>query len=343
MSNANPSHPRRTLRNLCLIYFGLLTIWILLYSLYGDGNGYLGLANALAVYFFLPLPVVILIALFKRDFLLITLGLLGFAAFAWLWGGLFWPNLPVEVEGPRLRVMTFNVLGRSGDSKDVIASIQTENADILLLQEVTPEIASALFNSIAEDYPYQIINARPMAAGMAVFSRYPLKEIDIVLDGRWRGEPQLLEIDWNGQPVTLVNFHTLSTGALWPRWVRYTFSNRNQTMSDLASLAADTRGPLIMAGDANSTSLNDSYKAVNAVLADAWKTSGTGLGHTFPGQVKAGDFLTRVSFFLIPHWLVRIDYIFYSDEWQAERTWLAEFNGGSDHRGVVSDLILVSE
>jgi vancomycin resistance protein VanJ len=322
-------------------YLILLASWFGLYVLFGDGSGYLGLANALAVYFFAPLPFVLLVAIGTRDKSQLIASLLALAVFAANWGPLFWPKSGA-VEGDILRVMSFNVLGRKGDPNQVIASIQAENADVLMLQEVTPEFSALMTLALEDEYPHQVIDARERASGMAIFSRYPLEPMDIVLDGRWRGDPQIVSLDWNGQPVTLVNFHTLSTGAIWPRWVYYTFNQREEDVSHLVNFVREEieSRPLIAAGDLNATRLNDAYKAIDEALDDAWWEAGWGLGHTFPGQIEPDDWFTRINIFMIPHWLVRIDHIFYSHHWQATQTQLADFNGGSDHRGVITELIL---
>lgn len=336
---------KRVLLRLCVAYFMALTGWLLLYLLFGDGNGYLGLANALAVYLFVPLPVATWIAWRAHNRGLLAAAVGALVVFAALWGPMFLPKGGAADEGPRLRVMTFNVLGRAGDNHAVVESILAEDADVLFLQEITPEIAALLEVSLAGQYPYRVERPGGRATGMAVFSKYPLVPMDVALDGTWMGRPQVLQMDWNGQAVTLVNFHTRSTGNIWPRWVRRTFGDRLVALGGLADFAATEQGlgPIVVAGDANETQLNDGYKQLAGVLTDAWLAAGRGLGHTFPGPVEAGDNVTRVSLFLVPHWLVRIDYVFYSSQWQASDAWLAGVYGGTDHRGVVTELVLTGE
>jgi endonuclease/exonuclease/phosphatase (EEP) superfamily protein YafD len=341
---AKPKQSNSFIQRVSIWYYIGLFSWFLLFNFLGDGNGYLGLANALALYFFIPLPLFLLIAWFRYSRVLLVAGVVGIGIFALLWGPLFVPKADVT-EGPRLRVMTFNVLGRIGDPHDVLDSILAEGPDVLFLQEITPEFADTLLPALTPEYPHQMLDIKPQAGGMAVFSRFPIQAIDIELGGRWRGEPQLLNLDWEGQQITLVNFHTVSTGTVWPRGVFFTASRREESVDLLVSFAENTveHTPLIMAGDGNLTRLNATHRELDTVLDDAWWESGFGLGHTFPGQIEADDLFTRISFFMIPHWLVRIDYVFYSEHWQSSRTWLAEFNGGSDHRGVVTELVLVAD
>ena len=325
------------------LYSFFVLSWFILYVLFGDGSGFLGLANAVSIYFFLPLPLIALIALFYRQRLLWWPVILGVLIFAWLWGPLFARETMPQADGQHLRVMSFNILGRAGSHLPIIDSILAEDADVLLLQEVTPEMAAILSVRLADVYPYQILQPAPQASGMGVLSRYPIEALDVSLSGYWIGSPQIIGLDWMGDKVTLVNFHTLPTGTLWPRSVRRSFERRGQDLKTLADFAEQQSefGPLIVAGDANVTHLNEAYKVLTAVLQDAWMQAGSGIGHTFPGPIDEDSAYARISFFRIPYWLVRIDYIFTSTHWQADSTWLAEFSGGSDHRGVVTELVLV--
>jgi endonuclease/exonuclease/phosphatase (EEP) superfamily protein YafD len=239
--------------------------------------------------------------------------------------------------------MTINVLGKARQPETVLASIQAARPDLVFIQEFTPDLASSLSPDLEKVLPYQIMDPGLGSEGLAVFSRYPVERMDIVLQGTWRGDPQVLRMDWQGREVTLVNFHALSTGGLWPGLVRYTTRERLETLSALADFAAGESGLLIVAGDANTTRLNTPYKLLDEVLDDAWWEAGWGLGHTFPGQISSDDWFTRVSFFIIPHWLVRIDHVFYSVQFRASSAALAEFNGGSDHRGLVTDLVWLGD
>lgn len=320
-------------------YLAMLFTWFGLYLVFGDGFGYLGLVNALSVYLFVPLPIVLFIALRANRRWILLAGLAASAIFAWLWGPLFWPNAAVDASLSSLRVMTFNVLGRAGDFDQVLASIEAENPDVLFLQEFTPEFAGPITAGLSEEYPYQVLNPQPRANGLGVFSRYPLEPIDVVIDGNWRGTPQVLQLNWQGESITLVNFHALSTGGVWPGLVRHTTRERDEAFGYLADFVNQQSGPVILAGDANMTRQNNPYRVLDERLDDAWWEAGWGFGHTFPGSLEPGDLFTRVSLFFIPYWLVRIDYVFYSEEFQASNAWLAEYHSGSDHSGVVADLV----
>ncbi|MEX2144623.1 MAG: endonuclease/exonuclease/phosphatase family protein [Anaerolineales bacterium] len=337
--STRPSLFLRLMKATSSLYLALLFIWFLLYLTFEDGFGYLGLANALAVFFFVPLPLALFSAWKAGDRRLLAAGLLAASLFAWLWGPLFLPSPSPNLAGPRLRVMTINVLGKAGYPEAVLASIQATDPDVVFVQEFTPELVSPLSKGLRESLPYQVLEARVGSNGLAVFSRFPIERLAVLVPGRWKGAPQVLRMDWEGRLVTLVNIHAVSTGSPWPGLVRYTTRERLAALSALADFVAEQDGPVIVAGDANTTRLNKPYKLLDAVLDDAWWEAGWGLGHTFPGRVEPDDWFTRVSFIVIPHWLVRIDHIFYSAPFQARNAALADFYGGSDHRGLVTELV----
>ena len=57
----------RLIRTLCWAYLAILLLWLVAYLLAGDGIAYLGLVNLVAVYLFIPLPLVLPAALLCRS------------------------------------------------------------------------------------------------------------------------------------------------------------------------------------------------------------------------------------------------------------------------------------
>ena len=345
MKKDTNNYPLKWLYLIGVSYLIALFSWFFLYVTFGDGNGYLGLVNALALYLFVPLPVLAFISLTLKFKQLLIPIIAGLFLFAYLWGPLFIISESSFNEADAtLRVMTFNVLGRAGSHEPILKSLREENADVIFLQELTPDIASLISQRLVDDYPFQILQPAPRSSGLGVISRYPLQKLDALIPGHWLGVPQILGMDMGGEVITLINFHTIPTGSLWPRRVIGTFEDRENDLEALAKFAASQKliSPLIVAGDANVTRLNDAYKSVAEVLEDAWLQAGYGFGHSFPGPYEDGNSFAQISFFHIPFWLVSIDYIFYSNDFEALDTWMGAFYGGTDHRSVVSDILLRS-
>lgn len=322
-------------------YLAVLFGWLAVHLLSGDRHAYLALANFLAVYFFAPLPLVLLAALIGRSRALGIGFALGALAFLGLWGELFLPRLErAAAGGPTLTVMTYNVLAWHDRYGAIIDTIRHEDPDIVFLQELNAGLAQALARQLGREYPYQVVEPADNPTGIGVISKHPLRPTGERLPLRWVGGPQVLEMDWRGQKVTLVNFHMAPTGRLAaPDVVAGEVQLREAEARALVDLALRS-GPAILAGDANSSPLNESYKILNRSLSDAWREAGFGLGHTFPGSTIPGSDRPQIAGWYVPPWLARIDYVFHTPEWAVWQARLARFDGVSDHRGVVAVLSL---
>ncbi|MFC1936102.1 endonuclease/exonuclease/phosphatase family protein [Chloroflexota bacterium] len=330
---------RRWLPPLLWAYFTLLFGWLGAYLLFGDRQGYLAIVNQLAELMFLPLPLVLLAAVYlrRREVWVGTLAAL--VVFGVFWGPMFTPRLGPAPAGERLTVMTYNTLGPQPHTEPMLAVLQAEQPDVVLIQELSPEQAAVLQTELIDLYPYQVLDPQPSVIGMGAISKYPLADMPDQLQVNWVGEPQVLNLSWQGQEVVLVNFHMWAFGIAPAEYVEENFRTREGQARALAKFAAGVDGPLIVAGDANVSSLSDAYEIFTADLEDAWRQAGWGFGHTFPGSDIPGSSRPRVSGRPVPQWLVRIDYVLYNQHWAATEAHLAPFDGVSDHRGVVVELV----
>jgi endonuclease/exonuclease/phosphatase (EEP) superfamily protein YafD len=301
-----------------------------------------GLFTSVAVYLFFPLPIVGLIALFfrRREGWLFTA--LGLIIFTWLWGTLFIPRgTPLAGANPHtsLGVLTYNVLGMHTSAAPVIDVISEEDADVVFLQEVNTNLAEKIETELADEYPF--LDPMDGVKGMGVISRYPLQPTGERLPLNWVGVPQILEMEYLGAQVTLVNFHMYAQRFRPAAATDENFRYREAQARALAEFAGEIPGPLIAAGDANASDLNEAYRIItSAPMKDVWREAGLGLGNTFPGSDGPGSSRFHYAGWYIPMWLVRIDYIFTSSHWEAVTARLARFDGVSDHRGVVAELVI---
>lgn len=339
---------RRVLLGASWVYLALLFFWLALYVTTVDRIGYVGLVNLLAVYLFAPLPLVAIAALAWRQRTLGTGVLLGILVFGWFWGGLFLPR-PATPTGdePPLRVMTFNVLATHNQWQPLVETIRAARADVVFIQELNPVQAAELQSALAEIYPYAVLDPRPNAFGIGTLSRFPLHQAQgsrALPDGAaalpWIGGPQVLEMDFQGERISLVNFHMLSTPRVRsPAAITHDFRNRDTQARALVEIAA-RNGSTILGGDANSVPLSSAYQILSSNLTDAWQEAGFGLGHTFPSRSTVpGSDRVQIGGWYVPPWLARIDYIFHTDHWQTVSAELAQIDGVSDHRGLVVELV----
>jgi endonuclease/exonuclease/phosphatase (EEP) superfamily protein YafD len=238
--------------------------------------------------------------------------------------------------------MTYNVLGNQNQTPPLISVIRHENPDVLFIQELNPDLALVLEDELLYQYPYQILAPERGVRGMGVISKFPLEESGSQLPLGWVGKPQLINMNWQGQEVILVNFHMFPSGIGSPDRVAEVFRAREEQARVLAAFASQARvhHPIVVAGDANVTDLSQAYKILSEELSDAWRQAGSGFGHTFPGSDGPGSSRPRIAGWSVPRWLARIDYIFFSQQWEILTARLAQVDGVSDHRGVIAVLVL---
>ena len=90
--------------------------------------------------------------------------------------------LPAE---PHVSVMTFNVnVGMAGDPSTVDA-VAHQDADVIFLQESTPQWESAIRQRFGESYPHMAFKQCLPAGGLAVLSRLPIESIDYLPAENW--------------------------------------------------------------------------------------------------------------------------------------------------------------
>ncbi len=319
----------------CALYLGGIAFWWMLRLVFADAWWWLYLVNSAAIFLFVAVPIVAVIAVFQRNVTLVAGVLFAIVLFTINWGPMLWPQSEPEPRGPVVTVMTYNLLVSNRDSEGVLAAIRESDADVVGLIELNDTIGDAIRRDLIEEYPYQFLD-RGTWFGLGIISRYPIDRIEANLeDPDWNGDPVAVQVNWEGGAFVFVAVHSPAGS--------HKVEIRERHARMLRDFAEGQTLPVIIAGDFNASDLNQSISILKQALNDAFWEAGTGLGHTFPG---ASDTVTpgssRPETFGIPwpKWLVRIDYIFYSDQWQAIDARIAPWEGSSDHRGVVAELAL---
>ncbi|UCD42399.1 MAG: endonuclease/exonuclease/phosphatase family protein [Chloroflexota bacterium] len=320
-------------------YLLILFSWLGVYLATGDRFTVIALLNFVAIFLFVPLALVLLVAITCKSRWLGIGFIIGAAALLWFWGDLFIPRINRNpTTEPTLSVMTYNVLAWHNQYGPILDTIRAENPDVLLLQELNTGLANILQNDLIDAYPYQVLVPVDNPEGIGVISKFPIQPSELTLPQLWAGGPQVLDLDWRGEQITLVNFHMFPTTSILPldevdRSIRF----REQEAQILAGLANQSESA-IMGGDANTTSLSDAYKTITSVLVDAYRSAGFGLGHTFPGSTIPGSDRPHIGWLYVPAWVMRIDYVFHTPDWITVSARTARIDDVSDHRGVIVEL-----
>lgn len=225
-------------------------------------------------------------------------------------------GVPTATAG--VRVMTAN-LGMGRADPRAVAALARELADVLVLQEMTPEAADGLTSAGVDDmFPHRIIDPRAMASGIGVWSRYPIVE-SRAIDGF--ALPMLsarLRLPGVVFDPTVVAVHF---AAPWPRPIGPWRQDMARFPAMLQQLARDA-GAVIVAGDLNATlDMVPFRRLLNEGYRDAAEQAGAGLTRTYPNR------RWRPAVLGIDHVLV------YGCAATSARTIALP---GSDHRGLVA-------
>ncbi len=328
--------------SLLYIYAFVLDGWTVVYLLFEDRWWWMFLFNSFAAYFLFGGLLLLPVALLSRRY--VASAGLGVALLMGplLYGDVLLPNQQTaQADGTTLTVMTSNLLGFNMDTEGIIAAIAESDADVVALQELNPPVAQALETQLGTMYPYRLLAPKQGVGGMGVISRYPLRPADVVVaEGGWVGDPQAVLVDVAGREVMLFNYHGKTVGLGSAERFNWSLRVREQQTQEIVKLAQDYGGPFIALGDLNATSTSRAYRIMTDELADAWSVAGNGLGHTFPGAASQGSSRMRVAGVPVPKWLVRIDFICYSEHLQALSADHGVWDGQSDHRPVRATLSL---
>lgn len=187
------------------------------------------------------------------------------------------PSAPVAAT---VRVLTAN-LGMGQADPVALTALARQSADVLMVQEMTPEAVAGLEAAgIDQTFPHRVLDPRNVAAGIGLWSRYPLTE-SARIDGF---EMPLLRarlaVPGLAKPVTVASIHF---GAPWPQPLDGWRTDIARFPQVLRSLAAS--GPVIVAGDFNATMMMRPFRALlTDGYRDAGEQAGAGLARTYPNR-----------------------------------------------------------
>lgn len=92
--------------------------------------------------------------------------------------------LPKTHKGPKMTVMHINVSSAERQYEQVFDLIESNQADIVTVQECTPDWHQYFSQTLNKIYPHRAIISKPISFGSAVYSRFPIDDIDTITVGR---------------------------------------------------------------------------------------------------------------------------------------------------------------
>jgi vancomycin resistance protein VanJ len=209
---------------------------------------------------------------------------------------------------------------------------------------VTGDFIKERWPHIKAQYPYHVNGPLlgEKAVGMGILSKYPIIDVtNFKLDQDGIVFQQRAEVNLLGKSIAVYNIHTTFPWIRVERdpwlsripWPVYDDKTRRKEIANLLLRLREEKIPFVLAGDFNLADFSEDYEELAAVLGDAYRSAGSGLGFTWPAN--------RTPSVNIPihRPLVRIDYIFYSNEWRAKYARTLD-KTGSDHLPLFTSLDL---
>lgn len=184
--------------------------------------------------------------------LLITLGFN-----ALLVGSLYWGKEPPSKQSAELTVLFSNVYYRNNNTQRLLPIIKEENPDVVALAEVTDQTFASFSAELKETYPYAFQKREKRFFGVAVFSKHPPQNGEVIRYYSENSLPSLqIDIVVNEEPVRVVVTHPYPPVAQWGAELR------NEQLMGLANTIKDSRLPVVVVGDFNMTPWSSDFQKI---------------------------------------------------------------------------------
>ena len=149
-----------------------------------------------------------------------------------------------------VRMMTHNLFGMNYEMEKVTAAILAEDPDIIVLQEYFGEQATDLHPLLLARYPFFVRCRGGKRANLGLYSRMPFEQVD---DGACPnnayGTTRTAHILATFQTEDGKPFSVITTHMDWP----IPITRQHEQLNALSAVVDKIEGPMILAGDFNST------------------------------------------------------------------------------------------
>lgn len=209
----------------------------------------------------------------RWSWVLVSLGIL--AVNAARIAPLYPPAAHAAAGSVRLTVVTANVLAANNRTRDVLTYLRDADADVLFLQEINAAWLDQFRTGLPE-YRYAVSQVREDHFGIAVLSRIPLVDAEVVNLADHYIPAIVGAIEVSGTHVRFVNLHAMPPGS------PYGLRLRNDQMFEAADLVAGAGEPGFVMGDFNCSPWSPYFRDLLHKYALRDARSGHGVLGTWP-------------------------------------------------------------
>jgi endonuclease/exonuclease/phosphatase (EEP) superfamily protein YafD len=163
------------------------------------------------------------------------------------------PRPELGFEGKQFKIIHANVNTANRQYQKVIELINAQEADVFVAQEVNGQWLKML-KPLEIRLPYKIVEPRSDNFGIALYSKYPLNNAQIIYLGRAKVPSISVQLAHAHKPLTIVATHPLP-----PISAEY-FAKRNDQLGRVATYLSTLKTPIILIGDLNITMWTGAYR-----------------------------------------------------------------------------------
>jgi vancomycin resistance protein VanJ len=317
---------------IAIVLYGLaMFVYIVARITVGENWNLIAFANAFLpwlAWFGMALALVALLSRYRG--LLIAVQMPIVFTFLILYSDMLLPrNEPEPVTGPDFTAATYNILSHQSNPDFIIHEIGRMDVDIVGLQEVGEGHAAQIEETLADAYPYRVLEPRdPAVNGIGLLSRYPVLDVTLFKPMPSSSLHLRAVLDVEGTSVTVFVSHAEPASSRYAPLL-YDDSRRDSELEILRRDYVESElNPVLLLCDCNMTDQSDAYRALDRVMDEAFRRIGRGMGFTFPDHTD-----------WVPP-LMRLDQIWYSDQLVARKAMTWNRTGTSLHRPVWAALAL---
>jgi endonuclease/exonuclease/phosphatase (EEP) superfamily protein YafD len=150
----------------------------------------------------------------------------------------------VELREPTLKIVSANVHTSNREYERFLSFVRSESPDVVAVIEIDDGWAAAL-KALAKDYPHSVIEPRSDNFGIALLSRVPWRDANVVDLGDASVPSIVAHLDVDRDPVTIVATHP------FPPIRSAVAAERNRQLAAVAEFTANQPGQVIVMGDLN--------------------------------------------------------------------------------------------
>jgi endonuclease/exonuclease/phosphatase (EEP) superfamily protein YafD len=227
-------------------------------------------------------------------------------------GGEVWSPAADPAPGDPISVLSWNLEMGSMPGPEAAGGIAAVDADLVAVQELTPEYASAIEadTTLTSRYPYRILKPEAGAFGLGILSKLPLVVRDDDFTASILHAGLLLR---DGRTVELFDVHARRPlyRTVGPIPIALDTKDRDEDVAVVAAALAglDDPGSALVAGDLNGAWTEPGLAPLRGLAQDAHELVGIGPGFTWrPGPLEAlGIGVLRIDHVLTGGWLRPLD------------------------------------